>query len=703
MDEKIKRKIWKIFLCSIIIAFAIEVFVCNFRTWESLMWKSTNLIEQNRLVSESSVKIKNDDLYVCAFRNDGWCDIDTDSLENIPGGGLNIYVHAYYLDENKNPVLEPVSVSIKARDEGNDLLYLCGTRVIVPTGRRANYFRLNLSGKAKQIELTFQQPKEQIKYVCLESVILNKKVPISIYWFRVLITSVFIFIIAIAHPSSVFWKLSFESMKKCKIHIVIPIIMIVICAAMVYINPKNKSISDHDEYVLLTESILHGKVYLEEKPSQTLMEMNNPYDNFLRDKIMKEANEKWNLDWAYFHGKYYVYFGILPVLFFFLPFYLITGVHISYGTIAIILSAFYISGISYLLDQIYKRYFTHTSILSFYLWELMFIVGTGQAYALRSPSLYSTPIFLAGTLAIWGVGIWISVLPITANYNNNKGNPPNLNLIKIAAGSLLISLTALTRPQFLIVGLMACVIFRENIFEKPYLKNKEKWKICLALAIPALTIAFATMYYNFVRFGSVFDFGANYNLTSNDMTHRGIHIDRLFSGIFYYLFEPTKIGCVFPFIIDSGKMSVRLTDYLGRSIVEGPYGGLLFNRPILFLTFWLIKAQTYMKQVSKKIWYMAIFCAVSAAIILFADIQMAGIVSRYNMDYGWLLCISSMLFFNSLEVVSDDATLKKIIRGVLLFSVCWSIIYEFLLLCTNLDRVNSIVYYELRNLLQFWL
>ena len=87
MDEKIKRKIWKIFLCSIIIAFAIEVFVCNFRTWESLMWKSTNLIEQNRLVSESSVKIKNDDLYVCAFRNDGWCDIDTDSLENIPGGG----------------------------------------------------------------------------------------------------------------------------------------------------------------------------------------------------------------------------------------------------------------------------------------------------------------------------------------------------------------------------------------------------------------------------------------------------------------------------------------------------------------------------------------------------------------------------------------------------------------------------------------
>jgi Na+-transporting NADH:ubiquinone oxidoreductase subunit NqrC len=62
-----------------------------------------------------------------------------------------------------------------------------------------------------------------------------------------------------------------------------------------------------------------------------------------------------------------------------------------------------------------------------------------------------------------------------------------------------------------------------------------------------------------------------------------------------------------------------------------------------------------------------------------------------------------MLFFNSLEVVSDDATLKKIIRGVLLFSVCWSIIYEFLLLCTNLDRVNSIVYYELRNLLQFWL
>lgn len=32
------------------------------------------------------------------------------------------------------------------------------------------------------------------------------------------------------------------------------------------------------------------------------------------------------------------------------------------------------------------------------------------------------------------------------------------------------------------------------------------------------------MWYNAARFGSPFDFGANYNLTSNDMTRRGFAV-----------------------------------------------------------------------------------------------------------------------------------------------------------------------------------
>lgn len=48
--------------------------------------------------------------------------------------------------------------------------------------------------------------------------------------------------------------------------------------------------------------------------------------------------------------------------------------------------------------------------------------------------------------------------------------------------------------------------------------------------LPYIIVAAGVMYYNAARFGSPFDFGANYNLTFNDMTLRGFRIDRFLYG-----------------------------------------------------------------------------------------------------------------------------------------------------------------------------
>ena len=55
--------------------------------------------------------------------------------------------------------------------------------------------------------------------------------------------------------------------------------------------------------------------------------------------------------------------------------------------------------------------------------------------------------------------------------------------------------------------------------------------------IPFIIVGLGLMYYNYIRFDSPFDFGANYNLTTNDMTLRGFNIDRIFLGIYYMLFK----------------------------------------------------------------------------------------------------------------------------------------------------------------------
>ena len=79
------------------------------------------------------------------------------------------------------------------------------------------------------------------------------------------------------------------------------------------------------QYAELAKSMAHGQLYLEETPPQWLQEMDDPYDKGARDELQKETGEEYLFDVAYHDGHYYVYFGVVPVLVFFLPFYLLIG------------------------------------------------------------------------------------------------------------------------------------------------------------------------------------------------------------------------------------------------------------------------------------------------------------------------------------------------------------------------------------------
>ena len=108
-----------------------------------------------------------------------------------------------------------------------------------------------------------------------------------------------------------------------------------------------------------------------------------------------------------------------------------------------------------------------------------------------------------------------------------------------------------------------------------------KETICFIL--PYIIIAIFVMYYNYARFGSILDFGANYNLTTNDMTARGIHFERFLSAIYYYLFACPRITNVFPFI----ETIPLNTSYIGITIYELTFGGTFMLCPILFISLFL--------------------------------------------------------------------------------------------------------------------
>ncbi|MCO7109522.1 hypothetical protein NIA69_10595 [Gemmiger formicilis] len=70
------------------------------------------------------------------------------------------------------------------------------------------------------------------------------------------------------------------------------------------------------------------------------------------------------------------------------------------------------------------------------------------------------------------------------------------------------------------------------------------------------------MWYNAARFGSPFDFGANYNLTGNDMTQRGFNAVRIGPAVFTSLFELSSWQGVFR---SCGRPTSRRTPSSARS------------------------------------------------------------------------------------------------------------------------------------------
>ena len=172
------------------------------------------------------------------------------------------------------------------------------------------------------------------------------------------------------------------------------------------------------------------------------------------------------------------------------------------------------------------------------------------------------------------------------------------------------------------------------------------------------------MSYNYARFGSVFDFGANYNLTTNDMTLRGFELGRIPDGLFQYLFQFPNIGLRFPYI----ERVDLLSNYVGQTITEGMYGGVFFTHIFLLVILMIGSVKKQLK--NKRIWILASMSYFLAVVIVVADTQMAGLLSRYYYDFLWLLYISSVLVFLQFLEYKNIQIKRKVILLLLIALVC---------------------------------
>ena len=263
------------------------------------------------------------------------------------------------------------------------------------------------------------------------------------------------------------------------------------------------------------------------------------------------------------------------------------------------------------------------------------------------------------------------------------------------------ALVAGCRPQFLLGSFFSILIFKDYFISN--LKNKrELIKNIICFLIPYIIIAIGIMYYNYIRFESPFDFGANYNLTGNDMTKRGFNYDRIILGLYYFLLATPILKPIFPYAVFSNVE----TNYMGLTMYEPMFGGLLFKN--IILVFGLINFKLKKLINNKMLYYFSITANIFSLLIILVDTQMAGILPRYISDFAWLLYLStSISVFAIINYFESKKNRITILNLILLILFIYGIFYAFVEIPTDLSltikEFAPNVYYKIYNIVQFWI
>ena len=667
------KKFFRYALWSLVILFILEFTLFNFRFYQSFFYKEIAITDYT--LGDGIAK-----------NSDGTLSVINEENNYIEIRNINQHLDNLYLNiDLSRKHSKAMEVWFGYTDGANrHYSYTKERKIEASQNNIGEILRLHLSGKTRRFRIYVRTLTETDTFT-IRNISFNRPVSIKIMPLRLLSFLALAIFIYIFRPKSFIYKMQlFDS--KAKKYIILTVLfelcfMLVISRFNNFFIKENFSSLQRYQYQLLAESFTKGKTHLDIEPSEVLVNMSNPYDKNARTYTFEDIDDDYIWDAAYFKGHYYVYFGVAPVFMFYLPAYAITGHHIKTSTCIIICMLATVIGLFLLLYELCRKWFRKISLGNFMAISLLFINACGLMSIMGRPDHYSLPILMGIMFSVYGLYAWIRAIE------------KNLDTKYLCIGSFCMATVAACRPQLLLTSFFAIPIFWDAIFKERKLFSKDSIKKTFAWVMPFVVIAILLMAYNYVRFGSPVDFGANYNLTTNDMTRRGFVLDRIPLGIYYYLFRPGNFILQFPFI----ARDEVATGYIGTTIFEDMGAGFVFANLLTILGLGIFM---FKKEFSDKLPYKLGCCAVIfSIIIIIADTQMAGILPRYICDFGYLLYFATaIVVFNKLNKEKDNCLLNKIIFVALIIGFA----YNILLILSDTNVCNSEIFFFLRRLVEFW-
>lgn len=372
---------------------------------------------------------------------------------------------------------------------------------------------------------------------------------------------------------------------------------------------------DASYFNLLVRGMLKGQLSLDVPADPYLATLANPYDPAQR------AGHGLH-DASYFRGKYYIYFGVTPVVLLYLPFHLLSGTFITdnYAVMIFSFAGFLLAWAT--LRAVVRRHFPETP------WYVLFVCGWVLGLANMVPPLLRRP-------AMWEVpiscGYALFMLTLYCVYRALVGRRTGWWTL---AASLAMGLCIGARPVYLpgAVVLLAPLLRAGWEARGSFWRRGRWWTLAAATLLPIMAVGVALAAYNYLRFGSVTEFGQTYQMAGDDITKLKLFsLGYLPFNLRLYLFSTAGISPYFPFLTVISPPAFP-PGHLG---VENPYGMVPGMPWVLFSIGAVWGALRHKGPLG---WWCG---AVLGGVVLTMGMVFcfAGVTGRYQVDFtpGWVL------------------------------------------------------------------
>ncbi len=404
-------------------------------------------------------------------------------------------------------------------------------------------------------------------------------------------------------------------------------------------------------YDLLTDSIKEKKLYiLADRIGDYFFSIKRNNNSIILDL----------LDTSLYKGRIYLYFGVTPVLLFYLPFNFITGLYLTDKFLVFILSILIFLLSIFLVKEILKKAnvvsSTNNDIIS------VFLIGICNLlpFILMRTAIYEVAITTALILVLLSVCL-------LSLYLETKSLKKQNFIILFLSCSLCLAVGA--RPH----SVLFIPIFLFSIVYSKYHENKDMKDIMRQISvflIPCIIVGTMLALYNYFRFDSIFEFGWKYQLNPHNQQNFVPQFSDFIISIKNNFFKLPDMN---------EKTIFSLAKTYGHQVGNESIVGIVWSCPIiLFLTL----LPNFLKKLYKenRNAFILSFVILSVAVINAFVTCFIGMIIRYVFEYLSLIVILAITIFLYYIETTKDKILKAFLYIVFIFIFYCSVFINISLL-----------------------